>query len=44
MSSPIRSDKAERPPGTREQWLAVTKHDGVEVDPQSGHLRSPLSI
>ena len=26
------SDQAERRPGPREIWLAVTKHDGVQVD------------
>ena len=27
------SQKAERRPGSGEIWFAVTKHDGVQVDP-----------
>src|SRR5262245_16313433 len=32
LANPIISHKAERWPGASEIWLAVTKHDGVEVD------------
>src|SRR6185503_8149344 len=32
LSNPIISHKAERRPGPGEVWLAVTKHDGVQVD------------
>ena len=28
----IAGHKAERGPGAREEWLATTKHDGVEVE------------
>src|SRR5262245_37837854 len=44
LANSITGHEAERRPGTREEWLAVTKHDGVEVDPQSRRLRSSLSI
>ena len=30
------SHKAERRPGPGEIWLAVTKHDGVQVDSKMG--------
>ena len=33
LANPINSHKAERRPGAGEIWLAVTKHDGVQVDP-----------
>src|SRR5262245_48791554 len=33
LPNPIMSRKAERRPGSGEIWLAVTKHDGVQVDP-----------
>ena len=33
LANSIAGDKAERRAGTREEWLAATKHDGVEVDP-----------
>src|SRR5947209_9594005 len=32
LVNPIISHKAERRPGSGEIWLAVTKHDGVQVD------------
>lgn len=32
LANPIMSHKAERRPGSGEIWLAVTKHDGVQVD------------
>src|SRR5205823_1001707 len=32
LANPITSHKAERRPGSGEIWLAVTKHDGVQVD------------
>ena len=32
LANPIISHKAERRPGSGEIWLAVTKHDGVQVD------------
>src|ERR687891_796339 len=32
LANPIISHKAERRPGPSEIWLAVTKHDGVQVD------------
>src|SRR5688572_20384234 len=32
LANPIMSQKAERRPGPGEIWLAVTKHDGVQVD------------
>src|SRR5687768_11344219 len=32
LTDPIISHKAERRPGSGEIWLAVTKHDGVQVD------------
>src|SRR5689334_6468787 len=32
VADPIISHKAERRPGSGEIWLAVTKHDGVQVD------------
>jgi hypothetical protein len=32
LANPIMSHKAERRPGPGEIWLAVTKHDGVQVD------------
>src|SRR5215813_4296785 len=32
LVNPIISHKAERRPGPCEIWLAVTKHDGVQVD------------
>src|SRR5688572_2493718 len=32
LADPIISHKAERRPGPGEIWLAVTKHDGVQVD------------
>jgi len=32
FANPITSHKAERRPGSGEIWLAVTKHDGVQVD------------
>src|SRR6187397_1804313 len=32
LANPIVSHKAERRPGSGEIWLAVTKHDGVQVD------------
>ena len=32
LGNAIIGDKAERRPGPREIWLAVTKHDGVWVD------------
>ena len=33
LANPIISHKAERRPGSGEIWLALTKHDGVQVDP-----------
>jgi len=33
LANPIIRDKAERRPRSGEVWLAVTKHDGVQVDP-----------
>src|SRR5438270_9648710 len=32
LANPIIRHKAERRPGSSEIWLAVTKHDGVQVD------------
>src|SRR5213593_3863803 len=32
LANPIISHKAERRPGSGEIWLAVTKHDRVQVD------------
>src|SRR3954468_2198488 len=32
LANPIISHKAERRPGSGEIWLAVTKHNGVQVD------------
>src|SRR5688572_25678690 len=32
LADPIMSHKAERRPGSGEIWLAVTEHDGVQVD------------
>src|SRR5215510_254023 len=32
LANPIISHEAERWPGSGEIWLAVTKHDGVQVD------------
>src|SRR6187402_1180825 len=32
LANPIMSHKAERRPGPGEIWLAVTNHDGVQVD------------
>src|SRR5712671_2403276 len=32
LANPINSHKAERRPGSGEIWLAVTKHDGVQID------------
>jgi hypothetical protein len=32
LANQIAADKAERRPGAGEEWLAVTKHDGVEVE------------
>src|SRR5512132_1604661 len=32
LANPIMSQKAERRPGSGEIWLAVTKHDRVQVD------------
>src|SRR5574341_2613239 len=32
LANPITSHKAERRPGSGEIWLAVTEHDGVQVD------------
>ena len=32
LANPIAGHKAERRPGAGEEWLAVTKHDGVEVE------------
>ena len=32
LANPIMSHKAERRPGSGEIWLAVAKHDGVQVD------------
>src|SRR5690349_21648516 len=32
LANPIISHKAEPRPGSGEIWLAVTKHDGVQVD------------
>src|SRR5690348_3960134 len=29
----IARDKAEPRPGTREKWLAVTQHDGMDIEP-----------
>ena len=33
LSNPLMTHKAERRPGSGEVWRAVTKHDGVQVDP-----------
>ena len=33
LANSIAGYKAERRPGAGEEWLAVTKHDGVEVEP-----------
>ena len=33
LANPVISHKAERRPGSGEIWLALTKHDGVQVDP-----------
>ena len=32
LANQIAGHKAERPPGAGEEWLAATKHDGVEVE------------
>src|SRR6476659_9171285 len=32
IANPINSQKTERRPGSGEIWVAVTKHDGVQVD------------
>jgi uncharacterized protein YecE (DUF72 family) len=32
LAESIVGHKAERRPGTREEWLAVTKHEGAEVE------------
>ena len=32
LANSIAGHKAERRPGAGEEWLAVTKHDGVEVE------------
>jgi hypothetical protein len=37
-------DKAERRPGAGEEWLAATKHDGVEVFMQASCNVSLLMI
>ena len=42
LANPIISHKAERRPGSGEIWLAVTKHDGVQVEfdtHRSGQVR-----
>ena len=33
LADAIAGDKAERRPGAGEEWLAPTKHDGVEIEP-----------
>jgi len=32
IANSIAGDKAERRPGAGEEWLAVTKHDGMQVE------------